>query len=194
MCINCSFFTFIFAVLLPAMSTYILSFYVITYVKLLEIWVLWHRARWPTREEHLCPSNYNGLDIYFNSLGQICIPTSGLSVTVSGVSVFFGWAFLYNNYYYNRFATPWTLFKATGYQKGKTSGTICKSAPHPRKVTLSSPLALTVLTYSLTEWVIERERERESDVHRPDIVRSHHTHQSDCGSCSRSICPGSPGA
>ena len=31
------------------------------------------------REEHLRPWNYIGLDIYFNSLEQICIPTSRLS-------------------------------------------------------------------------------------------------------------------
>ena len=31
------------------------------------------------REERRRPSNYIGLDTYFNSLEQICIPTSGLS-------------------------------------------------------------------------------------------------------------------
>jgi len=44
------------------------------YVTLLEIRALWRRAWWARRETHLCPSNYVGLDIYFNSLGQICIP------------------------------------------------------------------------------------------------------------------------
>jgi len=63
------------------------------YVKLLEIWALWCRVRWVSREEQLCPSNNTRLDIYFNSLGQICIPTSGLSAC--GVSVFLGQAFLY---------------------------------------------------------------------------------------------------
>jgi len=56
------------------------------YVKLLEIRALWRRAKWASREEHLRPSNYIGLDINFNSLGKICISTSGLSAC--GVSVF----------------------------------------------------------------------------------------------------------
>jgi len=56
------------------------------YVKLLEIRALWCRARCTNREEHLRPSNYIGLDIYFNSLRQICITTPGLSAC--GVSIF----------------------------------------------------------------------------------------------------------
>jgi len=65
----------------------------IMHVKLLEIRALWRRARWANREEYLRLSNYIGLDIYFNSLWQFCIPTAGLSAC--GVSVFFGRAFLY---------------------------------------------------------------------------------------------------
>jgi len=48
-------------------------------VKLLEIRALGVGAWWVSREEHICSSNYIGLDIYFNSLWHICIPTSGLS-------------------------------------------------------------------------------------------------------------------
>ena len=47
----------------------------------------WHRAWWASREEHLSSSNYIGLDFYFNNLGQICIPTSGLSAC--GVACFY---------------------------------------------------------------------------------------------------------
>jgi len=39
------------------------------------------------------PVELHELDIYFNSLGWICLPMSGLSTC--GVSMFFGWVFLY---------------------------------------------------------------------------------------------------
>ena len=55
-------------------------------VSLVEIRALWRRARWASREEHIRPSNCIGLDIYFNSIWQICIPTSELSACA--VSVF----------------------------------------------------------------------------------------------------------
>jgi len=50
------------------------------YVHKVEIRALCYRTRWAS------PSNYIGLDIYFNNLGQICIPTSGLSAC--SVSIF----------------------------------------------------------------------------------------------------------
>jgi len=56
----------------------------------------WRRARWVSREENLRPPNFIGLNIYFNSLGQICIPTSGLSACVVTVSVFLGRVFFRN--------------------------------------------------------------------------------------------------
>ena len=104
MCINSSFFTFIFAVLLPVLSRHILSFSMRLQrflenehkaevssaynVKLLEIRALWSRARWASREEHLSQSNYIGFDSFFSSLGQICTATRTSRLSACGVSMF----------------------------------------------------------------------------------------------------------
>jgi len=82
-CILCWCFLFFFfnAIIAKLIQSWGIKCVAMYYVKLLEIWALWRRSWWASRDEYI------GLDIYFNSLGQICLPMFGLSAC--GVPMFF---------------------------------------------------------------------------------------------------------